>query len=1320
MQVHQHVQPFGAFHAQCPRHTGLLRRCLPQRPCAVAHTARRPGVIDDAFILFRRVSVPHAVGLPQRHAVASCLCHCLAPAAVPLHKLVLRLSGLVHGVFQLVQLRVLVPQLRIAVGRPVLDLARQRFGQRFGLVHVRSVGLQVVHQHFGLLRQLRPVGLAAVGLQPAPGQLVHRAAAHIHAPCQPKELAQRVQRRRLLRDHPACLLLLVPLRVPLRLLGQLITELCKFAFLCQLPGPVIFPDLAHHFVRVHTPAVRFACRHTSVRCGNVQNELPAFPAQFVHHLPDLFHLLCGRFRVCRKVDARSLCHHAHVSVQQKLVQRFRAGLYFCRAEHFPDRPMVRVPCPLTLRKVQHLAVRQNVPCLFKVLGHAEPLFCQLPAVLCFPAVFFRFRIIGQLPVVRLCVRPCLQPFSCFSHPVAQCRTLFFQLCQTAVVVLALCNVTLVFLALAVRLCFCRKIPQRFLLRFNSFHFCAFQPCRALFLQRFLLFAQRLLLGAQLFHLVRFCDLHPHIFLYRCVILCYSSIRRYFLDIRKVVQHRPRELCGSIFFFCYRSVLVHQNVASIRPAHLVHIERFSSIMQISAYNNTFVKFRSVHFNRSCKDICIKALPKPVFFISNLFTFGNYFRHSRKCCLFCPAVSVPNRIVCLAPIHLNGSKAFSFRFVSNRIEVFFCIIDIFADAISERNLISTNKGNNVHFFQLIQMFVHLLGKRIFSFVQLKPLFLRRSLVLKGRGVFFCRAQIFHCLLRVGKVFLLQCPLLCFRQPLRFQGSPVLRVFRQHFLCAAHDVAQKVLHRVHHFADGPGPAGVLFGLPALELHPPFKAFLAVKDAAPRIGHQLFRCFPVGQVLLCVISQFRPDQLVDVLKAFALRQIFQHMLLQRLRALGVQCVVPVPVLVQHGAEHVARAVRKKDLPGRRVHIGPHPLISFQHSLQHCICVGRPRVQLDQLRGHFVRRAHGPLVQHPSAAACALLTQHTARCPGLQCPGFRFALALQPRHLQRRFAAGLRQHILGVHGKAVHALCQLHGLVKGGHVLHLSQPVKARCCRRIPAFVRNSRRHIPAQRLRRAIAHLPALQLFLYAALLRALAAHFQSGCLPHGCRFRLLHGLAFHHFPDVFHGLLLCCLRLRGLPFRLCPRRHLRVQHLRLHSPVRVPCGHHAVPDLAPRALLLSGLLLLHGVLRLLFCLRLCLRCAPLGFHLPQQLPGLCRRAGQLHAVLFRKGRAVRFVGRVRGKQLDGPARQLPAVHGLGQLLHRRVAALHRRLLCRSFICRRCRLLLQHCRIFRLLRRIPRLPVICRQGFPLGDRLPPVICRRLLFRRLQGSLPE
>ena len=333
VQVHQHVQPLGALEALTARHTGLLCGLLPQRLGSVGHAAHGAVIVHKALILLRRVAVPHAFGLPQGHAVAPCLGHRLAPAAVPLHKLGLRLSIPVHGVLQLVQLRVLVPQFAVPVGCPVLDLPRQRLGQRFGLVHVRAVGFQVVHQHFGLLRQLRPVGLAAVGFQPAPGQLVHRAPAHVHAPCQPKKLAQGVQRRRLLRDHPACLLLLVSLRVPVCLLRDLETH------------------------------IRHTVQHSGtlgIVSGLVQLHLHALLLQLVDQAPAYVvrqdcrpHLVKahGTLGLCFKVPGRDLCHVV-VQLQDPLRRVLADDVPFLR-KHLADGRRR----PLALRRLHQDAAQ---------------------------------------------------------------------------------------------------------------------------------------------------------------------------------------------------------------------------------------------------------------------------------------------------------------------------------------------------------------------------------------------------------------------------------------------------------------------------------------------------------------------------------------------------------------------------------------------------------------------------------------------------------------------------------------------------------------------------------------------------------------------------------------------------------------------------------------------------------------------------------------------------------------------------------------------------------------------------------------------------
>ena len=147
-------------------------------------------------------------------------------------------------------------------------------------------------------------------------------------------------------------------------------------------------------------------------------------------------------------------------------------------------------------------------------------------------MFFCFRIIGQLPVVRLCVRPCPHPLSCFPHPVAQCRAPFFQLCQTAVVVLALSKIVLILRTVPVVFRLCRKNAQCLFLCFDLFHRIAFQPCAAFFLKFPPLLIQPLLFAAQLCQLV--CLLFqrkPHCFLHSCIvflafasILCYTLVR----------------------------------------------------------------------------------------------------------------------------------------------------------------------------------------------------------------------------------------------------------------------------------------------------------------------------------------------------------------------------------------------------------------------------------------------------------------------------------------------------------------------------------------------------------------------------------------------------------------------------------------------------------------------------------------------------------------------------------------------------------------------------------------------------------------------------
>ena len=544
------------------------------------------------------------------------------------------------------QLRVLVPQFAVAVGRPVQNFARQRFAQRLALFHVRAIGLQVLHQHFGLSGKLCPVHLAAVGLCPAAGQPFNVALAHLHAPCQPKELAQRVQRCRLVRNGPARRLLVVLLCVPAGLLRQLIVELRKAAFLCQLSGPVIVPDFPHYAVGVHAAAVLLAGCHPAVRGGDVQRELPARAAQFLRHSPDLFQLLRSGCHVCRKVDARPFRHHAHVAVQQKFIQRFGAGLHFCRAEHVHDCPVVGVPGAVILGKVQHLAIRQDVPCPVEVLGRAELLLCQRTAVFCLAAVGFSLCIIRRLFCFAFCRSLLLHPGTGRFDPVVQRGALVIQLRHPGIVVLALCKVALVFFAVPVGFRFCRKDAQCFLLRFDCLHCIAFQPGTAFFLQGPPLLVQLLLFIAQLRQLVCLAQLIPHIFLQRPVIslvfggfLCYTCVRRYFLSSHSAAPHIHREMCGSIFFFCRFSGIVKCHITTIRPTHFVCIKSFSAVFScVRVHNYRFVDSGFIHNYRPSKNICVIALALPVFFISNLIAVTNHSRNSCNRSLLCCTISM----------------------------------------------------------------------------------------------------------------------------------------------------------------------------------------------------------------------------------------------------------------------------------------------------------------------------------------------------------------------------------------------------------------------------------------------------------------------------------------------------------------------------------------------------------------------------------------------------------------------------------------------------------------------------------------------------------
>ena len=327
--------------------------------------------------------------------------------------------------------------------------------------------------------------------------------------------------------------------------------------------------------------------------------------------------------------------------------------------------------------------------------------------------------------------------------------------------------------------------------------------------------------------------------------------------------------------------------------------------------------------------------------------------------------------------------------------------------------------------------------------------------------------------------------------------------------------------------------------------------------------------------------------------------MLLQRLCAFRIQRVVPVVVLVQDRAEHVLCPVAEENASRLGVHIGFHAVIALQHSFHHGVRAGCFRVQLDQLGAHFVYRAHRAFIEHPSAAADAFFGQTAAKAAQLRLSGFQFAVSLQPCQIQCLPAAVLCQHIVRVHSKAAHALRQLHGLVKSGHIFHLPQPVQAAGCSCIPFGISDLCRHVPADGLACAVRYFPAGQLLLHLPLFRVQALLRQAIGLPHPAG--LFRRAAFHPFPSVLHG----SSAPAQLTFRLClPRRSVSFHFF--YNCGRILCFNCRIFGSCGRSL-----------------------CCPLlCCHFPQYLLGLCCRFRQLNTVFFRKGSAVRFIGRIRCK--------------------------------------------------------------------------------------------
>ena len=214
----------------------------------------------------------------------------LCPASVPLYKLRLGLAIFVYGVGQVMQFGVLVPKLRVSVGRLIQHFARQRLGQSLRLGHVRALRAQILHQRPRLVCQLHPVGPAAVGLRPPDGEAFQRGVREPGVLRQAEELVQGVKGRRLLRQYPAGLPLLVLLCLPVGLFGFLETHIRQFV---QDLGPF---DIVPGFVLVYRHALLLQAVYQSL-AGVVRQD-------------SSFHLVKshGTLGFCLKIAGRDSCH----------------------------------------------------------------------------------------------------------------------------------------------------------------------------------------------------------------------------------------------------------------------------------------------------------------------------------------------------------------------------------------------------------------------------------------------------------------------------------------------------------------------------------------------------------------------------------------------------------------------------------------------------------------------------------------------------------------------------------------------------------------------------------------------------------------------------------------------------------------------------------------------------------------------------------------------------------------------------------------------------------------------------------------------------
>ena len=543
------------------------------------------------------------------------------------------------------------------------------------------------------------------------------------------------------------------------------------------------------------------------------------------------------------------------------------------------------------------------------------------------------------------------------------------------------------------------------------------------------------------HLHRCAHLEPHRFLHRFVgslafggILCYTRFRK---QLRGFTALLGLEYRGkAVFFFCYFSVFNGEQT-SIRTTHFMYVELACSIgHRVLVHDHCFIDFRFSHHNRSDEGIGIVASSLPIFHEPDLLTVFDNLRNCRCCDLLCWAIAVLHRRLCAFPGQFYRAKSGPFHFAADGFKEAHDIFCVFFVIRTVLDFCSADCGNGLHLFKLIKVLVQLLLKRLFALLKLEPhpLLSRRALGLESCGVFFCCPQGVHGLFGVGEVFVLQGSSLGLGQPLCLQGGGIAGVDGQHFLGPADDVAQQILHPVHHLVDGTPHARIFLGLSALEFHPALEVRFRRKDPPPRICHQLFGCLFVGKLLAGVHVHLVPDHLVYALISVHLGKVGQGMVLQALCSRLVEGVIPVVVLVQHGAENVADAVPEENTGRLAVHIGPDVRIVLQHVLQHSVGAGGGGVQLDDLAAHVgavvIQR---PFIVDPPLSARALVGQAAAVATRL----FLGICTVEVGGIQRDPPAlAAVQNIIDVQGSIVHHTGQPQRVVEALHLVHLRQMV--------------------------------------------------------------------------------------------------------------------------------------------------------------------------------------------------------------------------------------------------------------------------------------------